>query len=78
MILNINYERNIIMCMTKKDFKAIAAILADARECFPDSSLYAIEQITTDLDEYFENQYPRYNGYKFLEKAGFFKGDSVE
>ena len=61
------------MCMTKKDFKAIAAILADVRE--RQESIYAtqaVDAIAEDLDNYFEQNYIRYDGHKFLSKSGYF------
>jgi len=61
------------MCMTKKDFKAIAAILADVRERQESASvIFAIDGVTERLDEFFEQNYERYNSHKFLSKSGYF------
>jgi len=59
--------------MTKKDFKAIAAILADVRERQEDIyATQAVDAIAEQLDDYFEMNYIRYDGHKFLSKSGYF------
>ena len=61
------------MCMTKKDFKAIAAILADVRERQESPvAVQAVDAIIEQLDEFFEQNYLRYDSHKFLTKAGYF------
>jgi len=61
------------MCMTKKDFKAIASILAEAKRGYPDEyDAILVDTITSALDDLFEENYPRYDSEKFLTKAGYF------
>jgi len=57
------------MCMTKKDFKAIAEIVSDKYNYI--DARNATEAIIEGLDTYFKRNYPRYNSCKFLEKAGY-------
>ena len=61
------------MCMTKKDFKAVARVLADVHERQESPfAILAVDAIIEQLDEFFEQNYLRYDSHKFLTKAGYF------
>jgi len=61
------------MSMTKKDFKAIAQALANVREQqITIEGKQAVDAVSELLDEYFEQSYIKYAGFKFLSKAGYF------